>query len=69
MLQDLSYAATQYLLNDVEMADLTEYLQMKQHHEYLNYHRITTLSPRKRENTLQSSRKPFTITAESCNTS
>eukprot|EP00971_Amphidinium_carterae_P059738 1181787-Amphidinium_carterae.1 len=66
MLQDLSYAATQYLLNDVEMKDLTEYQQMEQYHEYLNYHRTTTPSAKKGENTLQSSQKPFIITAESC---
>eukprot|EP00971_Amphidinium_carterae_P162508 3221654-Amphidinium_carterae.1 len=69
MLQNQSYAATQYLLNDLEMTDLMEYKLMKQYHEYLIYHRITTLSMWTRENTLPTSQKHFIITAESCSTS
>eukprot|EP00971_Amphidinium_carterae_P310604 6171868-Amphidinium_carterae.1 len=59
----------QNLLDGVETMDLTEYLQMKQYLDYMNYHRITTHSQQKRENTSTSSRKPFTFTAESCSTS
>eukprot|EP00971_Amphidinium_carterae_P171811 3406451-Amphidinium_carterae.1 len=63
MLQDRYYVATQNLLDDAEMTDLTEYLQMKQYLEYLIYHRDTIHLHKKRENTLTRSRKPFTITA------
>eukprot|EP00971_Amphidinium_carterae_P253238 5027696-Amphidinium_carterae.1 len=59
----------QNLLDDVEMTDLTEYLQMKQYHNYLNYHDVTTRLQMTRENMSQSSRKPSTITAECCSTS
>eukprot|EP00971_Amphidinium_carterae_P272825 5414743-Amphidinium_carterae.1 len=30
------------LRRNVEMTDLTEYLQMKQYHNYLNYHGVMT---------------------------
>eukprot|EP00971_Amphidinium_carterae_P064814 1284176-Amphidinium_carterae.1 len=69
MLQDPFYDAMQYLLNDVEMKDLTEYLQMKQYLKYLIYHRITTHSQQRKENMSTSSRKPSTTTAESYSTS
>eukprot|EP00971_Amphidinium_carterae_P020788 409801-Amphidinium_carterae.1 len=59
----------QNLLDDVEMMDLTEYLQTKQYLEYLIYHRITTHLQQMRESMSTSSKKPFTTTAESCSTS
>eukprot|EP00971_Amphidinium_carterae_P137847 2731871-Amphidinium_carterae.1 len=57
MLQHLSYVATQYLLNDEEMMDQTEY--------HLIYHEIGTPLLQKRENTSTNSPKHSTTTAES----
>eukprot|EP00971_Amphidinium_carterae_P020789 409802-Amphidinium_carterae.1 len=59
----------QNLLDDVEMMDLTEYLQMKQYRNYLNYHEVTTRLQSTRENISTILQKPSTTTAECCSTS
>eukprot|EP00971_Amphidinium_carterae_P003278 64606-Amphidinium_carterae.1 len=63
MLQHPYYDAMQRMLDDVEM-EMMEYLQMKQYHKYLIYHKITTRSQRINESTSTSSRKLSTTTAE-----
>eukprot|EP00971_Amphidinium_carterae_P288499 5728402-Amphidinium_carterae.1 len=66
MWQDRSYVATQYLLNDEEMTDLTEYKLTKQYHQYQIYQETGTSLVQKRKNTSTSSPKHSTTTAESC---
>eukprot|EP00971_Amphidinium_carterae_P255082 5063966-Amphidinium_carterae.1 len=61
MLQDRSYVATHYLLNDEEMTDLMEYQLTQQYQQHQNYPEITNMST-----TLQ---KPSTTTAECYSTS
>eukprot|EP00971_Amphidinium_carterae_P218280 4332544-Amphidinium_carterae.1 len=68
MFQDLSYDAMLNLLDEEEMKDLTEYQLTLQYLNYLIYLEITTPLLQKRENTLLSSRKPSTTTAESYST-